>query len=68
MDISKACAEQVLLPAIRDASPGDVVLADGFSCRTQIQELNSGSTATPISPSCWLAAHDRRVQRNGIET
>ena len=49
VDISKACAEQVLLPAIRDSSPDDVVLADGFSCRTQIQELTSGSTATHLA-------------------
>ena len=41
-DLSKACAEQVLLPAIRGSSPDDVVLADGFSCRTQIHELDSG--------------------------
>ena len=41
-EVSVACAEQALLPALRDA-PGDaVVLADGFSCRTQIHELDSG--------------------------
>jgi Fe-S oxidoreductase len=42
LEISKACAEQVMLPAIRDAAPDDVVLADGFSCRTQIAQLDSG--------------------------
>jgi Fe-S oxidoreductase len=42
LEVSKACAEQVMLPAIRDAAPDDVVLADGFSCRTQIAELDSG--------------------------
>lgn len=41
-EISQACAEQVLLPSIRDADPDDVVLADGFSCRTQIHELDGG--------------------------
>ncbi|WP_158895794.1 FAD-binding and (Fe-S)-binding domain-containing protein [Amycolatopsis anabasis] len=41
-EVSEACAERVLLPRIREA-PGDtVVLADGFSCRTQIHELDSG--------------------------
>ncbi len=39
-EVSEACAEQVLLPAVRDADPGTVVLADGFSCRTQIHELS----------------------------
>jgi hypothetical protein len=31
-----ACGEQRLLPAVRDAADGDLVIADGFSCRTQI--------------------------------
>ena len=42
LDVSKTCAESVLLPAVRDADPDVVVLADGFSCRTQIHELDSG--------------------------
>jgi Fe-S oxidoreductase len=41
-EISAAAAERVLLPALRSADPDAVVLADGFSCRTQIHELNSG--------------------------
>jgi FAD/FMN-containing dehydrogenase/Fe-S oxidoreductase len=41
-DVSRACAERALLPKLRDASPEAVVLADGFSCRTQIHELDSG--------------------------
>jgi Fe-S oxidoreductase len=40
LDVSRACAEQVLLPAIRAADPTTVILADGFSCRTQIHELS----------------------------
>ncbi|MPY83681.1 MAG: FAD-binding protein [Actinophytocola sp.] len=36
-EVSMACAEQALLPAIR--ADGDAaVLADGFSCRTQVRE------------------------------
>jgi FAD/FMN-containing dehydrogenase/Fe-S oxidoreductase len=41
-DVSQACAERVLLPAVRDAAPDDVVLADGFSCRTQIEQSDAG--------------------------
>jgi FAD/FMN-containing dehydrogenase/Fe-S oxidoreductase len=41
-DVSRALAERVLLPRVREAAPGAVVLADGFSCRTQIHELDSG--------------------------
>ncbi|MEV0566596.1 FAD-binding and (Fe-S)-binding domain-containing protein [Dactylosporangium sp. NPDC050588] len=37
-DVSVAVAEQQLLPAL-DAAPSAVVLADGFSCRTQVADL-----------------------------
>jgi Fe-S oxidoreductase len=37
-DVSLAVAGQNLLPAL-DASPEAVVLADGFSCRTQVADL-----------------------------
>jgi Fe-S oxidoreductase len=36
---SVAVAELSLLPALRAEPPGTVVLADGFSCRTQIEQL-----------------------------
>ncbi|MEU5823289.1 FAD-binding and (Fe-S)-binding domain-containing protein [Streptomyces sp. NPDC047803] len=38
-DVSVACAEDQLLPAVRDAAPGTEILADGFSCRTQLAQL-----------------------------
>ncbi|MDI3195450.1 FAD-linked oxidase C-terminal domain-containing protein [Pseudarthrobacter sp. AL07] len=38
-DISVAVAEQQLLPAVRAAAPDALVLADGFSCRTQLEDL-----------------------------
>jgi Fe-S oxidoreductase len=38
-DVSVTIAEQQLLPAVRDLSPEAVVLADGFSCRTQLDQL-----------------------------
>ena len=41
-EVSEACAERALLPRLREAAPGAAVLADGFSCRTQIRELDSG--------------------------
>jgi Fe-S oxidoreductase len=41
-EISRALAEQTLLPRIRAADGDTVVLADGFSCRTQIHDLDSG--------------------------
>ncbi|HEY0508953.1 MAG TPA: FAD-binding and (Fe-S)-binding domain-containing protein [Blastococcus sp.] len=38
-DVSVTIAEQQLLPAVRDLPPEAVVLADGFSCRTQLDQL-----------------------------
>ncbi|WP_245159830.1 FAD-binding and (Fe-S)-binding domain-containing protein [Blastococcus sp. CT_GayMR19] len=38
-DVSVAIAEQQLLPAVRGLPDGAVVLADGFSCRTQLDQL-----------------------------
>jgi Fe-S oxidoreductase len=37
-EVSMACAERVLLPAVRAADEEVAVLADGFSCRTQIRQ------------------------------
>jgi FAD/FMN-containing dehydrogenase/Fe-S oxidoreductase len=38
-EVSVAVAEHALLPAVREAPEGAVVLADGFSCRTQLADL-----------------------------
>ncbi|WP_175412389.1 FAD-binding and (Fe-S)-binding domain-containing protein [Streptomyces sp. TRM64462] len=38
-EVSAACAEDQLLPAVRAAPPGAELLADGFSCRTQLEQL-----------------------------
>jgi Fe-S oxidoreductase len=38
-DISVDCGEQALLPAVRAAEPDTAVVADGFSCQTQIGEV-----------------------------
>jgi FAD/FMN-containing dehydrogenase/Fe-S oxidoreductase len=38
-EVSRAVAETALLPAVRDAPDDAVVLADGFSCRTQLDQL-----------------------------
>jgi len=35
-DVSRAAGERVLLPAVRAAPPTTLIVADGFSCRTQI--------------------------------
>lgn len=38
-EVSKAIAEDGLLPAVRSAGPMTIVVADGFSCREQIGQL-----------------------------
>ncbi|MEU6991523.1 FAD-binding and (Fe-S)-binding domain-containing protein [Streptomyces sp. NPDC046465] len=38
-EVSKACAEEQLLPSVTAAPPDAAVLADGFSCRTQLTHL-----------------------------
>ena len=35
-EVSMAIGERVLLPAVREAGPDTILVADGFSCRTQI--------------------------------
>jgi FAD/FMN-containing dehydrogenase/Fe-S oxidoreductase len=37
-DISMAIGERNLLPAVRKADPSVLLIADGFSCRTQIEQ------------------------------
>ncbi|MFJ7021453.1 FAD-binding and (Fe-S)-binding domain-containing protein [Streptomyces sp. NPDC101117] len=53
-DVSMACAEAGLLPAVRDADAATLVLADGFSCRTQVDQADVGRT--PLHLAEVLAA------------
>jgi FAD/FMN-containing dehydrogenase/Fe-S oxidoreductase len=36
-EVSMKAAERVLMPALREADPGTLVVTDGFSCRSQIE-------------------------------
>ncbi|WP_234444448.1 FAD-binding and (Fe-S)-binding domain-containing protein [Streptomyces sp. NRRL F-525] len=38
-EVSTTCAEEQLLPAVREAPEDALILADGFSCRTQLEQL-----------------------------
>ena len=53
-EVSVAVAENALLPALRAAAPGDVFVADGFSCRTQATQL---ANVEGLSLSELLAHH-----------
>jgi Fe-S oxidoreductase len=59
-DISVARAEQVLLPAVRRADPGTLIIADGFSCREQIKSL-SGRRALHLAEVVRLAQRSRDI-------
>jgi Fe-S oxidoreductase len=59
--VSLACAEQALLPAVRDADPATVVLADGFSCRTQIEEADTGRRAVHLAEVLNAAVRGTRL-------
>jgi Fe-S oxidoreductase len=39
--VSVACGERVLLPAVREADPKTLIMADGFSCREQIAQMTN---------------------------
>ncbi|MER6025962.1 FAD-linked oxidase C-terminal domain-containing protein [Streptomyces sp. NPDC001851] len=48
-EVSMAVAELGVLPAVRGAAPDSLVLADGFSCRTQIEEGGTGRRALHLA-------------------
>ncbi|MFD0269807.1 FAD-binding and (Fe-S)-binding domain-containing protein [Streptomyces sp. NPDC127106] len=57
-EVSVACAEEQLLPSLHRAPERAVVLADGFSCRTQIAEL-SGRRARHLAEVLAEALRER---------
>jgi FAD/FMN-containing dehydrogenase/Fe-S oxidoreductase len=54
-EVSMACGERVLLPRVREASPDTIVLADGFSCRTQIEQGGTDRRALHVAQVLKLA-------------
>ncbi|MCK8783144.1 FAD-binding protein [Roseomonas sp. NAR14] len=55
-EASRAMAELSLLPAVRAAAPGDLIVADGTSCRHQIDDLGGRA-----------AVHSVRVLAQALE-
>jgi FAD/FMN-containing dehydrogenase/Fe-S oxidoreductase len=53
-DVSVACGERVLLPAVRGAGDDELIVADGFSCRTQIEQL-TGRRAVHVADVVAMA-------------
>ena len=60
-DVSMAVGERVLLPRIRSASEQTLIVADGFSCRLQIEQ-GSGRTASHLAQVLADALSPRNEQ------
>ena len=54
-DVSIACAERALLPQVREATPDMLIVADGFSCRSQIDQAQTGRRALHLAQVLQLA-------------
>jgi Fe-S oxidoreductase len=55
--VGQACGERVLLPRVREASPDTLILADGFSCKTQIEQ-GTKRRALHLAEALALALHE----------
>jgi Fe-S oxidoreductase len=53
-DVSVACGEQALLPAVRGAAEDTLIVADGFSCQEQIEQT-TGRRALHLSQVLQMA-------------
>jgi FAD/FMN-containing dehydrogenase/Fe-S oxidoreductase len=78
-EVSRAVGERGVLPAIRSAPRMDLVLADGFSCRTQVEQgtgrrglhlaealrLAQEPEGASLDPDAWARA--RAPQRRAVD-
>ena len=61
VEISRQIGEHALLPAVRAAAPDTIVVANGFSCRTQIEQAGTGRRARHVAEVLRLAREARAV-------
>ncbi len=54
-EVSMQCGEQGLLPKVRELDSDTIVVADGFSCKTQIEEGETGRRALHVAQVLKLA-------------
>jgi Fe-S oxidoreductase len=57
-DLSMKIGERVILPLVRDAAPDTLVIANGFSCREQIEQ-STGRTTLHLAEVLRMAFRDR---------
>jgi FAD/FMN-containing dehydrogenase/Fe-S oxidoreductase len=66
-EISMQCGEQALLPAVRDAAHDTLIVADGFSCKTQIEQSDVGRRALHVAQAMKMAReYGRDGYRSGL--
>jgi FAD/FMN-containing dehydrogenase/Fe-S oxidoreductase len=66
-EISMDCGEHALLPAVRDAARETIVVADGFSCKTQIEQADTGRGALHVAQVMKMARdHGSGGARSGL--
>ena len=63
-EISVACGERVLLPAVRAAAPDTLLLVDGFSCREQIAQ-GTGRRVLHLAEVLRMACAGREALEGG---
>jgi Fe-S oxidoreductase len=56
--VSKACAERVLVPAVKASGADTIVISDGFSCRAQIRQFCPGRLPMHLAQVLNLAARE----------
>jgi FAD/FMN-containing dehydrogenase/Fe-S oxidoreductase len=54
-EISMQCGEQALLPAVRETAEQTLVIANGFSCKTQIQQSDATRNALHVAQVMKMA-------------
>ncbi|MGQ0643738.1 MAG: FAD-binding and (Fe-S)-binding domain-containing protein [Gemmatimonadaceae bacterium] len=60
-DVSVRCGERVLLPAIRNAAQETLIVADGFSCREQIEQGTGRHTMHLADVLAIALQHEREA-------
>jgi FAD/FMN-containing dehydrogenase/Fe-S oxidoreductase len=58
-EVAMQCGERVLLPAVRRAAPGTLILTNGYSCREQIEQ-STERRALHLADLLQLALRERR--------
>jgi FAD/FMN-containing dehydrogenase/Fe-S oxidoreductase len=64
-EVSVAAGERKLMPAVRRAPLAELLIADGFSCRTQIEHLQDGDVGREPRTALHLAQVIQLARQHG---